>query len=174
MAPFPHRIVDHRYIPQAAFNLLVSKFVYTLVMLRNIWASAMVVIKRPRSARPGPSPQSRSGERALAITDSKNERRHLSYPAWIERGRGLDPIQCQIQDVSEEGDAKPGRHCLVTQRLPDGVGVQFVRFLKDGNAATAIEYGLIATGIAVAVLPVITGLGTHLKSTFTTISSALK
>jgi pilus assembly protein Flp/PilA len=52
--------------------------------------------------------------------------------------------------------------------------VQFIRFLKDENDATAIEYGLIATGIAVVMLQVITGLGTHLKSTFTTISSALK
>lgn len=49
-----------------------------------------------------------------------------------------------------------------------------IRFWNDENAATAIEYGLIATGIAVAVIPVITGLGTHLKSTFSTISSALK
>ena len=48
------------------------------------------------------------------------------------------------------------------------------RFLKDESAATAIEYGLIATGIAVAVIPVITGLGTKLKSTFSTISTALK
>jgi pilus assembly protein Flp/PilA len=48
------------------------------------------------------------------------------------------------------------------------------RFLKDESAATAIEYGLIATGIAVAIIPVITGLGTKLKSTFTTISTALK
>jgi pilus assembly protein Flp/PilA len=48
------------------------------------------------------------------------------------------------------------------------------RFLKDENAATAIEYGLIAAGIAVAIIPVITGLGTHLKSTFSAISSALK
>jgi pilus assembly protein Flp/PilA len=47
-------------------------------------------------------------------------------------------------------------------------------FLKDESGATAIEYGLIATGIAVAVIPVITGLGTKLKTTFTTISSALK
>jgi pilus assembly protein Flp/PilA len=47
-------------------------------------------------------------------------------------------------------------------------------FLKDESAATAIEYGLIAAGIAVAIIPVITGLGTHLKSTFSTISSALK
>jgi pilus assembly protein Flp/PilA len=47
-------------------------------------------------------------------------------------------------------------------------------FLKDETAATAIEYGLIAAGIAVAIIPVITGLGTHLKSTFSSISSALK
>ena len=49
-----------------------------------------------------------------------------------------------------------------------------IRFLKDESAATAIEYGLIASGIALAVLPVITGLGTHIKSTFSAISSALK
>jgi pilus assembly protein Flp/PilA len=49
-----------------------------------------------------------------------------------------------------------------------------IKFFKDENAATAIEYGLIASGIAVAVIPVITGLGTHLKATFSTISTALK
>jgi pilus assembly protein Flp/PilA len=49
-----------------------------------------------------------------------------------------------------------------------------VKFWKDESAATAIEYGLIATGIAVAVIPVITGLGTKLKSTFSTVSAALK
>jgi pilus assembly protein Flp/PilA len=47
-------------------------------------------------------------------------------------------------------------------------------FLKDERAATAIEYGLIATGIAVAVIPVITGLGTRLKTTFTSIQTALR
>jgi len=49
-----------------------------------------------------------------------------------------------------------------------------VRFLKDESGATAIEYGLIATGIAVAVIPVITGLGTRLKTTFSTVSTAIK
>ena len=49
-----------------------------------------------------------------------------------------------------------------------------VEFWKDESAATAIEYGLIATGIAVAVIPVITGLGTRLKSTFSTVSTAIK
>ncbi len=49
-----------------------------------------------------------------------------------------------------------------------------VKFLKDESAATAIEYGLIATGIALAIIPVITGLGTKLKTTFSTVSTALK
>jgi pilus assembly protein Flp/PilA len=49
-----------------------------------------------------------------------------------------------------------------------------VKFWNDESAATAIEYGLIATGIAVAVIPVITGLGTKLKTTFSTISTAIK
>jgi pilus assembly protein Flp/PilA len=49
-----------------------------------------------------------------------------------------------------------------------------VSFLKDESAATAIEYGLIATGIAVAIIPVITGLGTRLKTTFTSLQTALR
>jgi pilus assembly protein Flp/PilA len=49
-----------------------------------------------------------------------------------------------------------------------------VRFLKSETAATAIEYDLIAAGIALAIIPVITGIGSHLKSTFLTASSALK
>jgi pilus assembly protein Flp/PilA len=49
-----------------------------------------------------------------------------------------------------------------------------VKFWKDESAATAIEYGLIATGIAVAVVPVITGLGTRLRTTFSTVSTAIK
>jgi pilus assembly protein Flp/PilA len=48
-----------------------------------------------------------------------------------------------------------------------------VRFFKDESAATAIEYALIATGIAVAIIPVLAGLGTKVKSTFSSISSAL-
>jgi pilus assembly protein Flp/PilA len=49
-----------------------------------------------------------------------------------------------------------------------------IRFLKDESAATSIEYGLIAAGIALAVIPVITGLGTKLKTSFSAISSALR
>jgi pilus assembly protein Flp/PilA len=47
-------------------------------------------------------------------------------------------------------------------------------FLNDETAATAIEYGLIAAGISVAIIAVVQGLGTKLNTTFTSVSSALK
>jgi pilus assembly protein Flp/PilA len=49
-----------------------------------------------------------------------------------------------------------------------------IGFLKDERGATAIEYGLIITGIALAIIPTITGLGGKLKTTFSTLSTALK
>ena len=48
------------------------------------------------------------------------------------------------------------------------------RFVKDESGATAIEYGLIAAGISVAIIAVVQGLGTKLNTTFTSVSSALK
>jgi pilus assembly protein Flp/PilA len=47
------------------------------------------------------------------------------------------------------------------------------RFAKDESGATAIEYGLIAAGISVAIISVVNTLGSQLKSTFTNISSQL-
>jgi pilus assembly protein Flp/PilA len=49
-----------------------------------------------------------------------------------------------------------------------------LRFAADDSAATAIEYGLIAAGISVAIIAVVLGLGTNLNTTFTSVSSALK
>jgi pilus assembly protein Flp/PilA len=48
-----------------------------------------------------------------------------------------------------------------------------VRFLKDESGATAIEYGLIAAGISVAIIAVVQGLGTNLKSTFGAVQTAI-
>jgi len=48
------------------------------------------------------------------------------------------------------------------------------RFVCDENGATAIEYGLIAAGIAVAIITVVQGLGTKLADTFTNITTAIK
>jgi pilus assembly protein Flp/PilA len=47
-------------------------------------------------------------------------------------------------------------------------------FLKNDSGATAIEYGLIAAGIAVAIIAVVNGLGTQLNATFTSVSTQLK
>jgi pilus assembly protein Flp/PilA len=50
----------------------------------------------------------------------------------------------------------------------------FVRFVKDNSGATAIEYGLIAAGISVAIIAVVNGLGSTLNTKFSSISTQLK
>jgi pilus assembly protein Flp/PilA len=50
----------------------------------------------------------------------------------------------------------------------------FTRFLHDESAATAIEYGLIAAGISLAIIAVVNGLGTNLNTKFTDINNSLK
>jgi len=47
-------------------------------------------------------------------------------------------------------------------------------FLRDESGSTAIEYGLIAAGISIAIIAVVNGLGTKLKTTFSSISTQLK
>lgn len=49
----------------------------------------------------------------------------------------------------------------------------FKRFVKDDSGATAIEYGLIAAGISVAIIAVVNGLGTSLNTKFNSISTQL-
>ena len=49
----------------------------------------------------------------------------------------------------------------------------FAQFLKDESGATAIEYGLIAAGISVAIIAVVQGLGSKLVTTFTSVQNAL-
>jgi pilus assembly protein Flp/PilA len=49
----------------------------------------------------------------------------------------------------------------------------FAQFLLDESGATAIEYGLIAAGISVAIIAVVNSLGSQLKTTFSTITSQL-
>ena len=48
------------------------------------------------------------------------------------------------------------------------------KFIADETGATAIEYGLIAAGISLAIIAVINGLGTKLNTKFTAINSSLK
>jgi len=48
------------------------------------------------------------------------------------------------------------------------------KFWADETGATAIEYGLIAAGISLAIIAVVNGLGSHLNTKFASISSSLK
>ena len=49
----------------------------------------------------------------------------------------------------------------------------FVRFVRNESGATAIEYGLIAAGIAVAIITVVNSVGVNLTATFQTVATAL-
>ena len=50
----------------------------------------------------------------------------------------------------------------------------FAAFLKDQSGATAIEYGLIAAGISVAIIAVVNTIGTKLNTSFSSVSDQLK
>jgi pilus assembly protein Flp/PilA len=49
-----------------------------------------------------------------------------------------------------------------------------LKFSSDESGATAIEYGLIAAGIALAIITVVNGLGTNLNTQFASINTSLK
>jgi pilus assembly protein Flp/PilA len=66
------------------------------------------------------------------------------------------------------------RHAPVREQKEFAMKNLMSSFLKDETAATAIEYGLIAAGISVAIIAVVQGLGSNLKATFGSVSSALK
>ena len=50
----------------------------------------------------------------------------------------------------------------------------FEQFLSDESGATAIEYGLIAAGISIAIIVVVNGLGSNLNTKFDSINTSLK
>jgi Flp pilus assembly protein, pilin Flp len=52
--------------------------------------------------------------------------------------------------------------------------VVFQKFLADESGATAIEYGLIAAGIAIAIITAVQGVGSQLSTNFNTITTKLE
>lgn len=50
---------------------------------------------------------------------------------------------------------------------------KLVAFLRNENGATAIEYGLIAAGISIAIIATVNALGTQLNTTFNSVSTQL-
>ena len=63
---------------------------------------------------------------------------------------------------------------FITTSQEAGLKRSFLKFLADQSGATAIEYGLIAAGISLAIIAVVNGLGTNLNDKFTSINTQLK
>ncbi len=49
----------------------------------------------------------------------------------------------------------------------------FQRFLRDARGATAIEYAIIASGVSIAIVATIVGLGANVKNLYTTVAATL-
>jgi pilus assembly protein Flp/PilA len=64
---------------------------------------------------------------------------------------------------------------LVWQRPQEMLVIKTIlRFICDETGATAIEYGLIAAGISIAIIATVAGVGSSLNTTFTSVQTALK
>jgi pilus assembly protein Flp/PilA len=63
-----------------------------------------------------------------------------------------------------------------SQQNPSGgeIAAYFFEVLSDESGATAIEYGLIAAGISLAIIAIVNGLGSNIKDKFTDINTSLK
>jgi pilus assembly protein Flp/PilA len=61
-----------------------------------------------------------------------------------------------------------------TRQMEAGLRRSFLKFLSDQSGATAIEYGLIAAGISIAIVAVVNGLGSNLNTKFDSINTSLK
>jgi pilus assembly protein Flp/PilA len=75
-----------------------------------------------------------------------------------------------------KGQRRPPRFTDYLACAPYQLGMlnKFRAFLGDETAATAIEYGLIAAGISIAIISIVKGVGTKLNGTFSSLSSQLK
>jgi pilus assembly protein Flp/PilA len=105
-----------------------------------------------------------------------NRSSHLKAKFTLASGRRVCPIELTLpKELGSHG------YCVKHNAergdpTPDGVLFMknlIARFAKDESGATAIEYGLIAAGIAVAIITVVQGLGTKLSNTFQNITTAI-
>ena len=64
--------------------------------------------------------------------------------------------------------------CFRAQHYTAAMRGKLIAFLKDESAATAIEYGLIASGVALVIITAVKGIGAKLNTTFSSISTQLK
>src|SRR5205085_8502376 len=100
-------------------------------------------------------------------------------PTLREASDGLAlPIEPQVRTPWRDLFKRIARTCDAkckgaSTRKGTFMGILFA-FLRDDDGATAIEYGLIAAGISIAIIAVLGALGTSLNTTFTSVQTALK
>jgi pilus assembly protein Flp/PilA len=99
----------------------------------------------------------------------------------------LDPLEAGIVSIRHELPLKViewDLRCLRSNQyiyglhffhsMEAGLKRIFLKFLSDQSGATAIEYGLIAAGIALAIIAAVNGIGTNLNTAFSSINTSLK
>jgi pilus assembly protein Flp/PilA len=99
-----------------------------------------------------------------------------------EQGSHIEAIKqtLTIQRI-EDARCRPGMLFAaaareVCQRIEEVIAMVqvFKRFLADESGATAIEYGLIAAGISLAIIAAVNGIGSKLNTKFASINTSLK
>jgi pilus assembly protein Flp/PilA len=85
-------------------------------------------------------------------------------PFIVNRGFDLFTMPFLLLKRASGGKQNRQRHPMLNQMR---------RFLKDQSGAAAIEYGLLASGVSVAIIPSVKNVGTQLVHVFTTIQNAL-
>src|SRR5579872_3357400 len=91
----------------------------------------------------------------------------------INRAEIGSPVACAMVTVLRT-PARPQLVRPATCHMELPMKNLIARFVKDQSGATAIEYGLIAAGISLAIIAVVNGLGSNLNTKFSTINSSLK
>jgi pilus assembly protein Flp/PilA len=87
----------------------------------------------------------------------------MSRVTWVSALIGTNPDQPDERRLNS----------VISTQSGDSSMSLISRFLRDEAGATAIEYGLIAAGISVAIIATVATLGSKLNDTFTTISGKL-
>jgi pilus assembly protein Flp/PilA len=97
----------------------------------------------------------------LFSTTLQHSRRNVKFRTGINQplARRIDPVFANLFFAQNQR-----RHM---KRI-------IAKFLADESGATAIEYGLIAAGISIAIIVVVNGLGSNLNTKFDSINTSLK
>ena len=119
----------------------------------------------------------------LAIVNSRalsalRQQRFEQRPVLIAQIKSHDPPPRTVNHVHSNYSIiylGTDPNTFLTSPIQQGNRLMFkiVAFLKNESGATAIEYGLIAAGIAVAIIAVVNGLGTQLGITFGKVTDAM-